>query len=51
MRSKFKDVNEGEILCLSCDKIIKEHNLARHDKAKSHLKMVEKKVSAMKQNI
>ena len=42
---------ENKIKCLSCDKKINENNLKNHSETKSHLKNVDKKVNAMKQNI
>lgn len=43
-------MKKDETKCLSCNKVIKSHNLERHSKAKLHLKNVEKKVDAMKRN-
>ena len=39
------------IECLSCDKEIISQNLKRHNKSKSHLKNVDKKVASMKCDI
>jgi uncharacterized C2H2 Zn-finger protein len=41
-------MEKDELKCLSCDKLIKARNLKRHNKAKLHLKNVEKKVNTMK---
>jgi hypothetical protein len=43
-------MKNDEMKCLSCNKVIKARNLIRHSNAKLHLKNVEKKVNAMKQN-
>jgi hypothetical protein len=44
------EMNQDEMKCLSCDKVIKSKNLKRHFKGKLHLKNVEKKVNFMKRN-
>lgn len=44
-------INQYEMKCLSCDKVIKTKNLKRHSEGKLHLKNVKKKVNFMKRNL
>ena len=43
-------MKKDEMMCGSCNKVIKSRNVKMHSKAKLHLENVEKKVNAMKQN-
>jgi hypothetical protein len=44
-------MENNEIKCLSCDKIIKSFNLKRHSDSEKHKINVEKKVNKMKSRV